>query len=127
MRRIMLPGVTETDLPLSPAVVSGNLVFVSGQVPRRADGSWETGSIADQTRCTLDNLETVLAAAGSSLDRLCRTNIYLTHPEDFSIFNQAYRARLGKNAMPARTTIVTSLVTPPEVRIEIDAVAEIEP
>lgn len=125
MRRISLPGDAGVELPLVPGVVSGNLVFVSGQVPRRRDGTWVTGSIADQVECVLDNVEAVLMQAGSSLARLCRVNVYLTHLEDFAGFNDAYRARL-KHGLPARTTLVTALVTPPDVRIEIDAVGEIE-
>lgn len=126
MRRISLPGDAGGDLPLVPGVVSGNLVFVSGQVPRSQDGTWVTGSIEDQVECVLDNVEAVLMQAGSSLARLCRVNVYLTHLEDFAGFNSAYRARLKEHGLPARTTLVTALVTPPDVRIEIDAVGEIE-
>jgi len=125
VNRISLEGDPGTDLPLSPGVVSGNLVFVSGQVPRRGDGTWITGSIQEQVDCVFDNLETILVRAGSSLARLCRVNVYLTHREDFADFNDAYRARLEDHGLPARTTLITELVTPPEVRIEIDAIGEI--
>jgi 2-iminobutanoate/2-iminopropanoate deaminase len=125
MKRIRLEEDPGTDLPLSPGVVSGNLVFVSGQVPRRTDGIWITGSIKEQVDCTLDNVEAILVRAGSSLARLCRVNVYLTHREDFADFNDAYRARFKGQGLPARTTLVTALVTPPEVRIEIDAIGEI--
>jgi 2-iminobutanoate/2-iminopropanoate deaminase len=125
VNRISLEGDPGTDLPLSPGVVSGNLVFVSGQVPRRGDGTWITGSIQEQVDCVFDNLETILVRAGSSLARLCRVNVYLTRREDFADFNDAYRARFKGQGLPARTTLITELVTPPEVRIEIDAVGEI--
>jgi len=62
MRRISLPGVGDPDLPLVPGVVSGNLVFVSGQVPLRPDGIWVDGPIEEQVTCILDNLEAVLRA-----------------------------------------------------------------
>lgn len=123
MRRVVLPGVADTNLPLSPGIVTGNLVFVSGQVPRRRDGTWVDGPIEDQVNCTLDNLEAVLMQAGSSLAKLCSVRVYLTHLDDFAGFNNAYRARLGSQGFPARTTLVTALVTPAEVRIEIDAIA----
>jgi 2-iminobutanoate/2-iminopropanoate deaminase len=126
MRRVALPGVTDPSLPLSPGVVAGNLVFVSGQVPRRRDGTWVDGPIEEQVACVLNNVEAVLSEAGSSLAKLCSVRVYLTHPEDFAAFNDFYRARLGKHGFPARTTLVTSLVTPPEVRIEVDVVAELE-
>lgn len=82
MNRISLDENPGADLPLSPGVVSGNLVFVSGQVPRRADGTWITGSIKEQVDCTLDNVEAILVRAGSSMARLCRVNVYLTHRDD---------------------------------------------
>jgi 2-iminobutanoate/2-iminopropanoate deaminase len=125
VNRISLEEDLGSDLPLSPGVVSGNLVFVSGQVPRRADGTWVIGPIEEQVDCVLDNVETVLVRAGSSLARLCRVNVYLTHREDFADFNDAYRARLKGQGLPARTTLITSLVTPPDIRIEIDAIGEI--
>ncbi len=125
MRRVVLPGVTDPNLPLSPGIVTENLVFVSGQVPKRRDGTWVDGPIEEQVNCTLDNLEAVLVHAGSSLAKLCSVRVYLTHLEDFAEFNNAYRARLGNHGFPARTTLVTALVTPPSVRIEIDAIAEL--
>lgn len=123
MRRVVLPGVTDPNLPLSPGVVTETLVFVSGQVPIRRDGTWVDGPIEEQVNCTLNNLEAVLVQAGSSLAKLCSVRVYLTHLEDFADFNNAYRARLGNQGFPARTTLVTALVTPPSVRIEIDAIA----
>jgi enamine deaminase RidA (YjgF/YER057c/UK114 family) len=75
----------------------------------------------------MDNLEAILAAAGTSLAGLCKVNAYLTHAEDFAGFNAAYRKRLRSDGLPARATVVTALVTPPDVRIEIEAVAEIRP
>lgn len=126
MRRITLPGVGDPNLPLSPGVASGQFVFVSGQVPIARDGKWVTGAIEEQVACVLDNLEAVLNAAGTSLSRLCSVRAYLTHLDDFPVFNQAYRARVGDHGFPARTTLVAGLVTPPEVRIEIDAIAELE-
>lgn len=126
MRRVVLPSVTDPSLPFSPGVITGNLVFVSGQVPRRRDGTWVDGPIEEQVNCTLDNLEAVLVEAGSSLAKLCSVRVYLTHLDDFASFNKAYRARLGSQGFPARTTLVTALVTPPSVRIEIDAIAELQ-
>lgn len=76
--------------------------------------------------CVLDNVEAVLTQAGSSLVNLCHARVYLTHAEDFAGFNEVYRARLAGRGVPARTTVVTTLVTPPEVRIEMDVIAEIE-
>jgi len=125
MRRVTLPGVTDPNLPLTPGIVAGNLVFVSGQVPRRRDGSWIDGPIEAQVESVLNNLEAVLKEAGSSLDKLCSVRVYLTDPNDFAAFNDAYRTRLGSYGFPARTTLVSSLVTPPEVRIEVDAIAEL--
>ncbi len=120
------PAVYKSGSDLFSGVVSGNFLFISGQVPRR-DGAWVTGPIEEQVACVLDNLEAILVAAGTSLASLCKVNAYRTRAEDFDGFNNAYRKRLGSGALPARVTGVTALVTPPDVRIEIDAVAEIHP
>lgn len=125
LHRIRLPGVGDPNLPLAPAVISGGLVFVSGQVPMRRDGTWVDGPIEEQVSCVLDNVEAVLMEAGSSLAKLCHVRVYLTHLDDFAAFNKTYRARLGNHGFPARTTLVTALVTPPELRIEVDAIAEL--
>lgn len=108
--------------PYSQAVVANGFVFVSGQIPLDpTTGQLETGSIAEQTERVLGNLKAVLEAAGSGLDRVLKTTIYLRSMADFGVVNEVY-GRFFKEDPPARATVEVSRL-PREVLVEIDAVA----
>src|SRR3990170_3639599 len=82
--------------PYSHAAVAGDLVFCSGQVPLDpATGELVTGDIAQQTVRILDNLAAVLAAAGSGLERVVKTTVFLADIGDFAAMNDAYAKRFG--------------------------------
>jgi len=107
--------------PYSHAMKSGGLLFCSGQTPLDP-GSMQLveGSIGDQTRRCLDNLQIVCAAAGASLADAVRVGIYVTDMSTFKEVNEAYGTYFD-DAPPARSTIgVASL--PLGARVEIDAV-----
>jgi 2-iminobutanoate/2-iminopropanoate deaminase len=107
--------------PYSHAVISGGLVFLSGQTPSDpATGKLVEGGIGDQTRRCLDNLEIVAKAAGASLADAVRVGIYVTDMTTFAQVNEAYAAYFPADP-PARSTIgVASL--PLGAQVEIDAV-----
>ncbi len=108
--------------PYSQGVKVAGLVFVSGQIPLVPEtGQVIEGDIADQTERVMKNLEAVLVAAGSSLDRVVKTTIYLKNLDDFEKVNEVY-GRYFRNAPPARATVEVSKL-PKGVSIEIDAVA----
>lgn len=107
--------------PYSQAVIAGDLVFCSGQIALDPSGSLVEGGIEAQTRQVLDNLEAVLAAAGTSLARAVKTTIFLADMNDFSVVNAIYGDRVGDDP-PARATVEVSRL-PKDVRVEIDAVA----
>jgi 2-iminobutanoate/2-iminopropanoate deaminase len=107
--------------PYSQAIVAGGLVFVSGQVgmaPGEAQVVGET--VEEQTEQTFANLRAILEAAGSSLDRLIKTTVYLTTLDDFAAMNEVYRRHVG-SVPPARATVAAGL--PAGCLIEIDAAA----
>lgn len=108
-------------LPFSPAVVAGDLVFVSGQLP--VDGQFRVigTTIEEQTSATLDNVEAILRTQGLSLADVVKATVFLTRAEDFRAFNRAYVSRF-KPPLPARTTVVAGMVLPGAL-IEIDVVA----
>jgi 2-iminobutanoate/2-iminopropanoate deaminase len=114
-------GAPDAVGPYSHAVKSGGLVFCSGQVPLDpGTGKLVEGSIGDQTRRCLENLQVVAAAAGASLDDAVRMGIYVTDMSTFAEVNEAYGAFFG-DGPPARSTVgVASL--PLGARVEIDAV-----
>jgi 2-iminobutanoate/2-iminopropanoate deaminase len=109
--------------PYSQAVVSGNLVFTSGQIPLSAQDGQVTGSsIDEQTEQVIRNLKAVLEAANSSLGKVVKTTCFLADMNDFAIFNAVYEKYFtGK---PARSTVAVKQL-PKSVLVEIEAVAEI--
>jgi 2-iminobutanoate/2-iminopropanoate deaminase len=118
----------ETDLapqaigPYSQAVRANGLIFVSGQIPLDpAAMEIVDGGIEAQTLQVLANLRAVLAAAGSSLEQVVRTTIFLADLGDFGAVNAIYAEAFG-SARPARSTIQAARL-PRDVRIEIDAIA----
>jgi 2-iminobutanoate/2-iminopropanoate deaminase len=107
--------------PYSHAVRTGDLLFLSGQTPTDpATGKLVEGSIGDQTRQCLENLQVVCAAAGASLENAVRCGIYVTDMSTFAQVNEVY-ATFFPDPPPARSTIgVASL--PIGAQVEIDAV-----
>jgi len=108
--------------PYSQAIHSGDLVFLSGQVPiDPKTGELVVGDIATQTERVLDNLGAVLAAAGCGFGDVVKTTIYLIDLGDFQAVNQTYAKRFTA-APPARATVQVSAL-PKGARVEIDAIA----
>ena len=110
--------------PFSQAIKLSGLVFASGQLPvDPATGEAVEGGIAAQTERIIRNIEAVLRAAGSDLAKVGKTTVYLTDMNDFAEMNQVY-ARFFSDKPPARVTVEVSRL-PRNVRLEIDAIAEI--
>lgn len=111
--------------PYSQAVVHGGLVYCSGQValdPRTMQVV--AGDVAAQTRQVLTNLTHVLEAAGSGLDRVLKTTVYLKSMDEFVAMNEAYGTFFPADAPPARATVEVARL-PKDVRVEIDCVAAV--
>ncbi|MEZ5075686.1 MAG: Rid family hydrolase [Solirubrobacterales bacterium] len=105
--------------PYSPGiVVDERLVFVSGQGPVR-DGELVRGTIEEETRIVLENVRTVLAAAGASTDDVVRCGVFLADLGDFAAMNEVYGGFFG-DPPPARTTVGALL---PGIKVEIDCIA----
>ncbi|GAB4209708.1 MAG: RidA family protein [Roseiflexaceae bacterium] len=107
--------------PYSQAIVFGDLVFCSGQIPLRPDGVQEQGEIGEQTRQVLTNLKAVLEAAGSSLERVLKTTVFLADMNDFAAMNAVY-GEFFTAEPPARSTIQVARL-PRDARVEIEAIA----
>lgn len=108
--------------PYSQAITVGDLVFASGQIPfDPRTGEFVTGGIAEQTEQVLRNLSAVLEAAGTSLDRVVKTTVYLADMSDFATMNEVY-GRYFSTEPPARSTVQAARL-PRDARVEIDAIA----
>ena len=108
--------------PYSQAIRAGGLLFVSGQVALQPGSSEPVSdAIGAQTEQVFANLRAILEAAGSSLDRIVKTTVYLTDLGDFQEMNEVYKQHVGE-LPPARATIEVSKL-PAGSRIEIEAIA----
>jgi 2-iminobutanoate/2-iminopropanoate deaminase len=108
--------------PYSQAIVAGGFVFVSGQLALRLGHTELVGaSIEEQTEQVFANLRTILEAAGSGLDRLVKTTVYLIDLADFVGMNSVYAKHVGEQP-PARATIEIAAL-PAGALVEIEAIA----
>lgn len=108
--------------PYSQAVEVGSLVFISGQIPiSPATGELVQGDIKVQAKQVLDNLTEVLKAAGTDLDNVIKTTIFLKDMNDFGAVNEIYAQYFTRN-YPARSTVQVAKL-PKDAGIEIEAVA----
>ncbi len=108
--------------PYSQAIKANGFVFISGQICiDPATGQLISGDVAAQTERVFKNLSAVLAAAGSGLDRVVRTTVFLKSMNDFATMNEVY-ARFFKAAPPARSTVEAARL-PKDVLVEIDVIA----
>ena len=108
--------------PYSVAVESGDLVFVSWQIPLDSvTGKLVEGDIAAQTKQSLENLKTILTAAGLGFAHVVKTTIFLTSMGDFAAVNEVYKSYLGE-PYPARSTIAVAAL-PMGAKVEIEMIA----
>ncbi len=107
--------------PYSPGIKAGNFVFASGQVAfDPLTGEIVGSSTAEQTEQALKNLRDVLEAAGSSLEHVVKTTVFLSDLNDFKEMNGVY-GKFFENNPPARSTVQAGLVL--ELKVEIEAIA----
>jgi 2-iminobutanoate/2-iminopropanoate deaminase len=107
--------------PYSPAVANGNLVFVSGQIPRDSAGTIVASSIEAATEQVLANLKSVLAAAGCSPASVLKTTVFMQDLADFEGMNKVYGKFFGDHR-PARSTVQVAKL-PANARVEIECIA----
>ena len=122
LKPVDVPNAPKPVGPYSPAVIAGNLVFVSGQSGRDPATDQVADTIEAQTEQVLRNIGTILEAAGSSLSRVVRCGVFLTDMAEFSRMNAVY-ARMFGGHRPARTTVAVSELPGAGLKVEIDAVA----
>ncbi len=108
--------------PYSQAIIAGGMVYASGQIALDPATMEIVGDdVVEQTARVLENLAAVLEAAGSGLDRVVKTTVYLADMGEFPIMNEEYARHFGDHR-PARATVEVARL-PKDVRVEIDAIA----
>jgi 2-iminobutanoate/2-iminopropanoate deaminase len=121
-QRIQTENAPAAIGPYSQAIKAGGFVFVSGQIPIDPQtGQFVAGGIAEQTERVLKNLAAVLEAAGSGLNQVVKTTVFLADMKEFSGMNEVY-ATFFPEPPPARATVAAAGL-PREARVEIEAVA----
>jgi len=119
---IRTEGAPQAIGPYSQAIRAGGFVFASGQIPiDPRTGEFVAGGVAEQTDQVLHNLSAVLEAAGSSLDRVVKTTVFLADMNDFAAMNEVY-GRYFTGDAPARATVQAARL-PRDARVEIEAIA----
>jgi 2-iminobutanoate/2-iminopropanoate deaminase len=108
--------------PYSQAVRTGNLLFVSGQIPLdAASGQLVSGTIAEETHQVMKNIQAILTAAGLSFEHIVKTSIFIKDMNNFAAINEVYAGYFSSN-FPARETVEVARL-PKDVRVEISVIA----
>ncbi|MEY3884448.1 MAG: hypothetical protein RIS87_223 [Pseudomonadota bacterium] len=123
MHVIQTPNAPAAIGPYSQAIVVGDLLFTSGQIPLRADGSLNDGDIIVQTTQVLANLKAVIEAAGADLSKVVKTTVFLKNLDDFVAMNGVYGEVFAGHA-PARSTVQVAKL-PRDVLVEIEAIVSL--
>jgi 2-iminobutanoate/2-iminopropanoate deaminase len=123
MKVIKTPHAPAAIGPYSQAIQVGDLLFTSGQIALRADGTLNDGDITEQTKQVLSNLTAVIEAAGASLNQVVKTTVFLKNLDDFVAMNHIYAEVFADHA-PARSTVQVAKL-PRDVLIEIEAIVSL--
>ncbi len=107
--------------PYSQAVIANGIVYTSGQIALTPEGVMLEDDVAVQTKQVLKNLTAVLQEAGSDLDQVIKTTIFLASMDDFATVNELYAEAFGSHK-PARSTVAVKTL-PKNALVEIDAIA----
>ena len=119
MQAVQPEGVAKPRPPYSPAVVSGDLVVLSGQVPFDENGDVVSDDFGAQARQVFENVRRCLDAAGCGLEDVIKVTTFLADLSDFAVYNELY-AEYFRPPYPARTTVGAGLIG---IKIEVEAIA----
>jgi 2-iminobutanoate/2-iminopropanoate deaminase len=123
-KSISTPNAPAAIGPYSQAILCGNMLYTSGQIPLDpATGAVVEGDITIQAEQVMKNLEAVLAAAGTSFDNAVKTTCFLADMGDFAAFNAVYAAHITSN--PARSCVAVKTL-PKGVLVEVEVIALVE-
>ena len=107
--------------PYAQGIIVNNMFYSSGQIPLTASGELVDGDITAQTNQVFENLKAVLKEAGSSLDQVVKTTVFMKDMNDFADMNEVYASHFGAHK-PARSAVEVARL-PKDVKVEIEVIA----
>ena len=123
LKKVYTSNAPEAIGPYSQAIICGNMLFTSGQIPiNPTTGNVEAEGITDQATQVMKNLAAVLAEAGTSFDKVVKTTCFLSDMGDFAAFNAVYAEYF--TSKPARSCVAVKTL-PKNVLVEVEVIAEI--
>ena len=123
LKKVYTSNAPEAIGPYSQAIICGNMLFTSGQIPiNPATGEVEAEGITDQATQVMKNLSAVLTEAGTSFDKVVKTTCFLSDMGDFAAFNAVYAEYF--TSKPARSCVAVKTL-PKNVLVEVEVIAEI--
>ena len=124
MKKIIFTDKAPTPIgPYSQAVLAGNMLYISGQVPiNPSSGKLMMSSIEEQTQQVMENLKAILSAADMTFDNVVKSTIFIMNMDDFSKINTVYGAYFSEGQAPARETVQVAKL-PRSVDVEISMIA----
>ena len=123
LKKVYTSNAPEAIGPYSQAIICGNMLFTSGQIPiNPATGEVEAEGITDQATQVMKNLSAVLAEAGTSFEKVVKTTCFLSDMADFAAFNAVYSEYF--TSKPARSCVAVKTL-PKNVLVEVEVIAEI--
>jgi len=120
MNIVQTPHAPAAIGPYAQAVIAGNMLYTSGQIALRPDGSLNDGDVVEQTKQVLANLQAIIEAAGGRMQQVIKTTVFLKNLDDFAAMNQVYGDVFGTHT-PARSTVQVAKL-PRDVLVEIEAI-----
>lgn len=105
--------------PYSQAVVVGQMIYLAGQIPLSKEGKKVDGGVKEQTVQVFENIKAVLNAAGTGLDQVVKTTVFLKDLNHFGLMNEVYAQYFPEDSAPARSTVEVA-------RLPLDSLVEIE-
>ncbi|KFL42979.1 hypothetical protein CH76_09390 [Lysinibacillus sp. BF-4] len=121
MKKVTTTNAPAAIGPYAQGMIVNNMFYSSGQIPLTAAGEMVDGGIEEQTAQVFENLKAVLEAAGSSLDHVVKTMVFLSDMEDFAAMNAVYAETFGAHT-PARSAVEVARL-PKDAKVEIEVIA----
>jgi 2-iminobutanoate/2-iminopropanoate deaminase len=123
MQMIQTPNAPAAIGPYAQGVVVGHMLYTSGQIALRPDGSLEEGDVTAQTKQVMANLSAIIQQAGGQLNKVVKTTVFLKNLDDFAAMNAIYGEVFGMHT-PARSTVQVAKL-PRDVLVEIEAIVDL--